>query len=52
MIPKEDERDCYAVALADPAYTKDPIDTPVHHRAASSYINHKDNASTFDPDEA
>ena len=39
------------VEFADPTNKKYPIDTPEHVRAAWSYINHKDNASRYEPRE-
>ena len=39
------------VTFADPTNNKYPIDSPVHVRAAWSYINHAVNASKYDLDE-
>ena len=49
--PKEGEREYGDVQFADPTNNKYPIDSPEHVRAAWSYINHKDNAAKYDPDE-
>lgn len=49
--PEEGERKYGEVKFADPTNKKYPIDTPEHVRAAWSYINHKDNASKYEPDE-
>lgn len=49
--PDEGEREYGDVQFADPTNNKYPIDTPEHVRAAWSYINHKDNASKYAPDE-
>ena len=49
--PKEGERKYGDVEFADSVNKKYPIDTPEHIRAANSYINHKDNAAKYDPDE-
>jgi hypothetical protein len=49
--PEEGEREYGDVEFADPTNNKYPIDTPEHVRAAWSYINHKDNAAKYKPDE-
>ncbi len=49
--PKEGLREYGNVEFADPVNHKYPIDTAEHVRAAWSYINHKDNAAKYDPDE-
>ena len=49
--PKEGLHQYGDVTFADPTNKKYPIDTPEHIRAAWSYINHKDNAAKYDPDE-
>jgi hypothetical protein len=49
--PREGEREYGDVAFADPTNKKYPIDTPEHVRAAWSYINHKDNAAKYSPEE-
>ena len=49
--PDEGERKYGDVKFADPTNNKYPIDTPEHVRAAWSYINHKDNAAKYTPDE-
>ena len=49
--PNEGEQKYGDVKFADPTNNKYPIDTPEHVRAAWSYINHKDNAAKYDPDE-
>jgi hypothetical protein len=49
--PDEGEQKYGDVKFADPTNNKYPIDTPDHVRAAWSYINHKDNAAKYDPDE-
>ena len=50
--PEEGERKYGDVEFADPVNNKYPVDTPEHVRAAWSYINHKDNAAKYDPQEA
>ena len=47
----EGERKYGDVEFADTTNKKYPIDTPEHVRAAWSYINHKDNAAKYEPDE-
>ena len=49
--PEEGLREYGDVEFADPMNHKYPIDTPDHIRAAWSYINHKDNAAKYEPDE-
>lgn len=49
--PHEGERKYGDVEFADTTNKKYPIDTPEHIRAAWSYINHKDNAAKYEPDE-
>jgi hypothetical protein len=49
--PKEGKREYGDVEFADPTNNKYPIDTEEHVRAAWSYINHKDNAAKYDPDD-
>ncbi|GAB4034680.1 DUF6582 domain-containing protein [Spirosoma jeollabukense] len=49
--PTEGEHKYGDVEFADRTNKKYPIDTPEHVRAAWSYINHKDNAAKYDPDE-
>ena len=49
--PEEGERKYGDVAFADPVNNKYPIDTPEHVRAAWSYINRKENAAKYDPDD-
>ena len=49
--PKEGLREYGDVKFADETNKKYPIDTEEHVRAAWSYINHKDNAAKYDPDE-
>ena len=49
--PERGEHEYGDVAFADPANKKYPVDTPEHVRAAWSYINHKDNAAKYSPDE-
>ena len=49
--PDEGEHKYGDVQFADPTNNKYPIDTPDHVRAAWSYINHKDNAAKYAPDE-
>ncbi len=51
VSPKEGLRAYGDVEFADPTNKKYPIDTPEHVRAAWSYINHRDNAATYDKDE-
>jgi len=51
VSPREGIREYGDVAFADPVNHKYPIDTAEHVRAAWSYINHKDNAAKYDPDE-
>ncbi|GAB3917994.1 DUF6582 domain-containing protein [Larkinella terrae] len=51
VSPKEGQHQYGDVTFADPTNKKYPIDTPEHVRAAWSYINHKDNAAKYDPDE-
>ncbi len=47
----EGERQYGDVEFADPVNNKYPVDTPEHVRAAWSYINHKDNAAKYDPED-
>ena len=47
--PEEGLREYGNVEFADPVNHKYPIDTAEHVRAAWSYINHKDNAAKYDP---
>jgi hypothetical protein len=49
--PEEGERKYGDVEFADPTNHKYPIDTPDHIRAAWSYMNHKDNAAKYEPEE-
>ena len=49
--PQEGEHKYGNVEFADATNKKYPIDTPEHVRAAWKYINHKDNAAKYDPDE-
>lgn len=49
--PDEGERKYGDVEFADPVNNKYPIDSEEHIRAAWSYINHRDNAAKYDPDE-
>lgn len=49
--PDEGERKYGDVQFADMVNNKYPIDTEAHIRAAWSYINHKDNASQYDPED-
>lgn len=49
--PTEGEHKYGDVEFADSTNKKYPIDTPEHVRAAWNYINHKDNAAKYDPDE-
>jgi hypothetical protein len=49
--PERGEHEYGDVEFADPVNKKYPIDTPEHIRAAHSYINHKDNAAKYSPDE-
>ncbi|GAC1536878.1 MAG: hypothetical protein NVS4B8_24100 [Herpetosiphon sp.] len=49
--PKQGEHEYGDVAFADPVNNKYPIDTPEHVRAAWNYINHKDNAGKYVPNE-
>ncbi len=49
--PDEGEHKYGDVEFADPVNKKYPVDTPEHVRAAWSYINHKDNAAKYDPDD-
>ena len=49
--PKDGLREYGNVEFADPVNHKYPIDAAEHVRAAWSYINHKDNAAKYDPDE-
>ncbi len=49
--PAEGEREYGDVQFADPTNNKYPIDSAEHVRAAWSYINHKDNAAKYAPDE-
>jgi hypothetical protein len=51
VSPKEGLHEYGHVKFADPVNNKYPIDTAEHVRAAWSYINHKDNAAKYDPDE-
>ena len=51
VSPKEGLREYGHVKFADPVNNKYPIETAEHVRAAWSYINHKDNAAKYDPDE-
>ncbi|MGV3558860.1 DUF6582 domain-containing protein [Larkinella arboricola] len=51
VSPNEGQHQYGDVKFADPTNKKYPIDTPEHIRAAWSYINHKDNAAKYDPDE-
>jgi hypothetical protein len=47
----EGERKYGDVEFADTTNNKYPIDTPEHVRAAWNYINHKDNAAKYEPNE-
>ena len=49
--PEEGERKYGDVEFADPVNNKYPLDSASHVRSAWSYINHKDNAAKYDPDE-
>jgi hypothetical protein len=49
--PERGEHQYGDVTYADPVNKKYPIDTDEHIRAAHSYINHKDNAAKYKPDE-
>jgi hypothetical protein len=49
--PDEGIREYGDVEFADPTNNKYPVDTPQRVRSAWSYINHKDNAAEYDPDE-
>lgn len=49
--PEEGESKYGDVKFADTTNNKYPIDTPEHTRAAWNYINHKDNAATYNADE-
>ena len=49
--PERGEHEYGDVEFADPVNKKYPIDTPEHIRAAHSYINHKDNAAKYKPQE-
>lgn len=49
--PKRGEKEYGDVEFADPVNNKYPIDTPEHVRAAWSYINHKNDADKYSPDE-
>ena len=49
--PEAGENKYGDVKFADPTNNKYPIDTEEHVRAAWSYINHKDNAAKYSPDE-
>ena len=51
VSPKEGLHEYGHVKFADPVNNKYPIDSAEHVRAAWSYINHKDNAAKYDPDE-
>ena len=51
VSPEQGEKEYGDVEFADPTNNKYPIDTPEHVRAAWSYINHKDNAAKYEPDE-
>ena len=49
--PEEGIREYGDVEFADPVNHKYPIDNPKHIRAAWSYINHRDNAAKYSPEE-
>jgi hypothetical protein len=49
--PERGEHDYGDVQFCDPTNKKYPIDTPEHVRAASSYINHADNAAKYTKNE-
>jgi hypothetical protein len=51
LDPIEGEREYGQTEFADPVNKKYPIDTEEHIRAAWTYINHKDNAAKYKPDE-
>lgn len=49
--PERGKKEYGDVTFADPVNNKYPIDNADHVRAAWSYINHKNDADKYDPDE-
>jgi hypothetical protein len=49
--PEEGIHEYGNVEFADPTNNKYPIENAKHVRSAWSYINHKDNAAEYEPDE-